>query len=211
MNMSEQINELASALSKMQSELCSASKDAANPFFKSKYADLPACWDACKIPMTKNGLSLCQCIDEKEDGKATLTTVLMHSSGQWMKSVTPLPYEKNGKNECQALGSAITYMRRYAMSAMLGIVQDDDDANSAFSQKPKHITKIQAHELQTLLSQCDEKFREQVIKWISNPAIGASTIYELPAIHFETLKNDMLKRIQTIKNAQQTQTAQNNE
>lgn len=128
MYQSEQINELVTALSKAQGEITPALKDSANPFFKSKYADLSSVWNACRDPLSRHGLAIVQTMDSRE-GQLYLTTTLAHSSGQWIKSFMPIILEKNTP---QALGSAITYMRRYALSAIVGMTsEDDDDGNEA--------------------------------------------------------------------------------
>jgi len=123
MYQSEQINELAFALSKAQSEITPAIKDSVNPFFKSKYADLSNVWDACRTPLTKNGLTVIQTMDYKED-KIFLVTTLAHSSGQWIKSILPII---PNKQDAQGIGSAITYMRRYSLAALVGVTTDEDD------------------------------------------------------------------------------------
>lgn len=123
MKKSDQLGELAAALSKAQGEISAAIKDTTNPFFKSKYADLAEVWSVIRGPFTKYGLSVSQGMEGD-----SLTTLLMHSSGQWIESSTLLLYEKNTP---QGLGSAITYNRRYALSAIAGVVQEDDDGESA--------------------------------------------------------------------------------
>jgi len=128
MQQSELINELATALAKAQGEITGALKDSANPFFKSKYADLASCWDACRSALSKNGLAILQAPSTTENGHLNLATTLMHSSGQWMRSelsVTPKD------DSPQAFGSALTYARRYALTAMVGVAQVDDDGNAA--------------------------------------------------------------------------------
>src|SRR5271154_5901868 len=85
METSTDIGELATALAKAQGEITGALKDSANPFFKSKYADLASCWDACRLPLSKNGLSVVQA-PGTSDTATYLTTILLHSSGQWMRS-----------------------------------------------------------------------------------------------------------------------------
>jgi hypothetical protein len=124
---SEQINELASALAKAQGKITGALKDSANPFFKSKYADLAACWDSCRLPLSENGLSVIQ-VPAADDQGVILTTILAHSSGQWIKSVLRM-VPKDGSP--QSVGSALTYARRYALAAMVGLAQVDDDGNAA--------------------------------------------------------------------------------
>jgi hypothetical protein len=124
---SEQINELAAALSKAQASITGALKDSANPFFKSKYADLASCWDACRKQLTDNGLSVMQTTDIVADTVVVRTT-LAHSSGQWISGILPV----RAKDESpQAQGSGITYARRYALAAMVGLAQIDDDAEAA--------------------------------------------------------------------------------
>lgn len=127
MQHSEHINELAAALAKAQGEITGALKDSANPFFKSKYADLASCWDACREPLSKNGLAIVQSPEMGADG-LTLTTLLTHSTGQWIRSVfRMLPKDDTP----QGVGSALTYARRYALAALIGIAQVDDDGNQA--------------------------------------------------------------------------------
>jgi hypothetical protein len=143
MNKSEQINELAAALAKAQSELEGAKADSENPFFKSKYADLASVWEALRKPLSKNGLSVSQCLEHQE-GKTILTSLLMHSSGQFISSSMPVISEKPGP---QAMGSAISYARRYSLAALTGVYQADDDAEGAHGRpapsvvsKPKEVT-----------------------------------------------------------------------
>lgn len=131
MEMSPEINELAGALAKAQTTLANASKDANNPFFKSKYATLASVWDAWQAVGPANGLAVAQAVDGEEGERDTLyavTTLLTHSSGQWIKSITPILL---GKKDMQNLGSACTYARRYSLSAMVGISPEDDDGNEA--------------------------------------------------------------------------------
>ncbi len=122
MNHSENINELATALSKCQSELTFAVKDSTNPFHKSKYADLTSVWDSIRQPLTKNGLCVVQTVEIQGD-TPVLVSILMHSSGQWVKSYLPI---LNAAKTSQGQGSGITYARRYALAALVGCVQDDD-------------------------------------------------------------------------------------
>jgi len=141
MEKSESIKNLALALSKAQSEVKNAVKDSNNPFFKSKYADLTAVWDACRDVLAKYELSICQ-MPSGKDGKMALETVLMHSSGEFVSNsfeMTP------SKNDPQGIGSAITYARRYALAAFVGIATEDDDGNAAShgkEVKPKKNPKI---------------------------------------------------------------------
>jgi len=128
---SEQLNELGAALAKAQSQVKGAKKDAANPFFKSTYADLASVWDACRDALTSNGLSVVQ-FPGFDNGMATLDTVLLHSSGQWMAGTAGAPL---GKQDAQGVGSVLTYLRRYALAAVASVAPEDDDGNAA-SPKP---------------------------------------------------------------------------
>lgn len=161
MNKSEQINELATALSKAQGELENASKSSNNPHFRSKYADLAEILNTIRPVFSSHGLAVTQC-PSFEGGVASVETVLMHSSGQWISSVISAPCSKQ---DAQGVGSAITYCRRYALAAVAGIAQEDDDANSAVGHAPRQqqsqqqsapaqpprISKIQADRLRGAL------------------------------------------------------------
>lgn len=133
-NASDEIGKLAAALAKAQGEISGVAKGAENPFFKSKYADLAACWQACHKALSKNEIAVIQMV-ETVDGKLTLCTRLAHSSGQWMRGHIPL-ISKNGSNAMQDLGSAITYARRYGLCAAVGLAQEDDDGNSSAPPPP---------------------------------------------------------------------------
>jgi len=162
MNQSESIVKLSAAFAKAQSEMSGAVKDSANPFHKSKYADLESIIKAIKEPFAKYGLSYTQFPYNDENGVGVITR-LMHESGEWLESgyTLPLGYvKKDGvlepRLDPQSAGSAITYARRYALQAMAGIPADDDDAEIAMgrTQKPigGRITRKQAQTLHELLS-----------------------------------------------------------
>jgi len=144
------IGKLAEALAAAQGEITGARKDSSNPFFKSKYADLASVWDACREHLSKNGLSVIQTtyvgqrsrteteiFDQKTERTkketsevipVVLVTMLAHSSGEWIQGVLEMLPKDNSP---QAIGSCISYARRYALSAIVGVAQVDDDANSA--------------------------------------------------------------------------------
>jgi hypothetical protein len=133
MNKSENISELAKALSKAQAEMSGAKKSSNNPFFKSKYADLKEVIECVKEPFADNGLSFVQ-FPISNDGFAGVETVIMHSSGEWISNEYML---KVSKNDPQGMGSAITYARRYALQAACGVPSEDDDAESAMGRSVK--------------------------------------------------------------------------
>jgi hypothetical protein len=130
MHKSDNIGELAKALSKTQSEIKGAVLDSENPFFKSKYADLTSVWEACRKPLTDNGLAVIQtgvCLPEHPE-RVAIETTLIHSSGEWMSGVISA---RPTKDDPQSLGSCVTYLRRYSLSALVGICPEDDDGNAA--------------------------------------------------------------------------------
>jgi len=131
MQKSESIGELAKALALAQGEIKGAVKDSENPFFKSKYADLASVRDACQQALSKNGLAIVQVPGTLITEHATIVsieTLLMHSSGEWVSGdLSAIPV----KDDPQGLGSCITYLRRYALSAYTGVAPEDDDGNAA--------------------------------------------------------------------------------
>jgi len=173
MNQSDNINELALALAKAQGEMDNAKKDCNNPFFKSKYADLTSVWAACREPLTKHGLAVTQTMAD-QDGKLILITMLLHASGQWIKSCLPIIAQKP---DAQALGAAITYMRRFSLSAMVGICPEDDDGNIASGRTvitPVQPTKISKEQFAMLSKKLDlvPQYKAQVKDWLSKQGIN---------------------------------------
>lgn len=128
MKHSEQINEIGAALAKAQKVMKGAKRDSANPFFKSKYADLASVADACRDALSDNGLAVVQPPSSTEDGRVSVETMLVHASGQWMSETLTVKPKDDGP---QALGSVITYLRRYALAAFAGVAPEDDDGNAA--------------------------------------------------------------------------------
>ena len=124
---SPQLEKLFAAISKCQAQMEGAKKDSENPFFKSNYADLEACWAACRKPMTDNGLAIIQ-LTMPGVQTVKVQNVLCHVSGQWISSITEVTPVKR---DPQATGSAITYARRYGLMAILGIAPEDDDGNAS--------------------------------------------------------------------------------
>lgn len=139
MEKSESIKNLALALCAFQGTVEKIVKSATNPFFKSKYANLADILDVIREPLQTNDLSFVQF----PEGENALTTMLMHSSGEWIQATYIM---KPTKNDPQGQGSAITYQRRYALGAILGLnIDDDDDGNQA--SKPPIQTKDESKEL----------------------------------------------------------------
>ena len=128
MEQSEKIDLLAKALNKVQANELFALTDKQNPFFKSKYADLSSVWSVARKPLVDNGLSVVQTFASCGPDCVNIVTTLLHESGQWIRGCLTIPMLKQ---DPQAAGSAITYGRRYSLSALLGICPDDDDGEKA--------------------------------------------------------------------------------
>lgn len=149
MEKSNSIKEIATALCKFQGEVEKIKKTETNPFFKSKYASLSDILDVIREPLAGNGLSFVQF----PSGLYGLTTLLMHISGEWIsESYTMEPTKKDP----QGAGSVITYQRRYALGAILGLNIDiDDDGNQA--SKKDEITNA-------MLMRADELVRTSTLE-----------------------------------------------
>ena len=132
MNKSDEIDKLAVALCKAQEEMGGAVKSSENPFFHSSYADLTSVWKACKDALHANGLSVIQSPVDS-DGRIGVSTMLLHTSGQWVSDSFTLGVKK--ENDPQADGSSITYARRYALAAFVGVCPADDDGEGAMMRK----------------------------------------------------------------------------
>ena len=142
---SESIGNLAMALAKAQNQMSLAQKSVQNPHLRNSYADLTSVWDACRDALTDNELSLSQLpTTELVDGTLVvgLTSMLMHSSGEYVSTRMHAPAIGNrGVNDLQAMGSVITYLRRYALSAMVGVATgDDDDGNGGGNAQQRQQT-----------------------------------------------------------------------
>ena len=176
MNTSEQINELAAALCKAQGQMVGAAKAADNPFFKSRYSDLASVMEAIRKPFADNGLSFIQA-PAFSDGRVAITTRIMHSSGQWIESTLDVPV---AKNDAQAVGSAISYGKRYALQSMAGVPSIDDDGEAAVNRHtPATVVTAQQAEI---LKGTIEKLDVDVAKFCA--AFAISSVDQLPAAQF---------------------------
>ena len=127
---SENIADLAIALAKAQSENGTVHKDAKNPFYKTNYASLAQVWETVRPALTANGLSVVQLPSQDASGYY-VESMLIHSSGQWIKCRT---YMKPVKDDPQGIGSLISYARRYALQSLVMVCPDDDDGEMAMGR-----------------------------------------------------------------------------
>lgn len=178
MRTSDTIKELATALSKAQAIMRPASKDSENPHFKSKYSDMASIMEAVREPLASNGLTVWQDASTNELGVSILTRVV-HISGEWVEfGPFTVPV---GRKDAHGIGSATSYAKRYALSAALGVVSDeDDDGNKAMESvarmaQPKKasnfiqelksidpmqkITENQTEELRAILRECSPEYQ----------------------------------------------------
>jgi hypothetical protein len=187
MKSSEQVNEIAKALSNMQGSMGPAKKDKVNPFFKSHYADLTSVWNAIRDPLCENNLCVTQDAVTLPEG-ISVSTRVVHESGQWFEYgplLVPL-----SKNDAQAVGSAISYAKRYALGACLGVVAEvDDDGNKAAKAAPvkkkEILPECSGKEINIWIKNWCEKYDEESLKtYIQERAtykehsVGA-TVYQL--------------------------------
>ena len=136
MKKTDTIANLAAALSAAQAELPAAEFDSVNPFLKNRYASLGSIIKASRPVLAKHGLAVTQ-LPVSGDNTIGVVTVLIHSSGEWMESELHMALDdEKGKSRAQVAGSIITYLRRYALSAVLNMYADEDTEANHVEQKP---------------------------------------------------------------------------
>ena len=147
MNKSESIASLSKALVIASSEFKPVLMNSTNPFYKSKYADLGAVIETAKPILKNHGLAVSQLV-EGENGQVGVTTLLIHESGEWLSSFVTIPV--TGQNVAQEAGKAVTYLRRYALAAILGLYADEDtDGEGSHKEQPKQEKKTATEQFQS--------------------------------------------------------------
>ena len=212
MQTSESIEHIATALSKAQAELQNPPKNKVNPHFNSAYVDLSDGLDTIRKSLGKHGLSFIQATNAV-DNFIILHTRLMHLSGQWIESTYPVC----GMDKHQAMGSALTYARRYALFAMVGVAgEDDDDGNAAQEATPKTAPKRQPEKKQMapgLNPEDSDKVlkamkmtldmvadMEELKRWATDESNQATKSQLLPAHQKEILDAFTAKKAALVKN-----------
>ena len=163
---SENITNLAAALLKAQKAIGVAIKDAKNPYFKSNYADLKAVIEAVKEPLNENGITFLQAVNNNGQELPVIETMLLHESGQFISSVTPVFCAK--PNDPQAFGSGVTYSKRYALQAMLGLPTADDDGEGAMARGKKKEPKPSERTIDEILTDACKSYMETYEKEIAD-------------------------------------------
>ena len=208
---SDELKDLFAALAKAQSEMQMAGLSSQNPFFKARYADLAAIVKASRPALTKHGLSIMQQLITNDEGHTLLHTLLGHNSGQWVESrVRIVP----PKNDVQSMGSYITYLRRYSIAALCGIVASDEDDDgqmamaterelskpaltSKYSARENSTETISAQELATLESELSN--HADIIELVKD-GFKIATLAAMPKNKYAAAMN----RIRSIKTAKET-------
>lgn len=199
MKTSENINELAVALNKAQSDFMVAKKDAKNPFFKSKYATLNSVYEAVAPALLSNGFTIIQPIVDNN-----VETTLVHASGQFITSSCPIVCAK--QNDPQAMGSAITYARRYSLASLLGVMTDeDDDGEKAMGRQTKQASAPEKKEPQKPVPAPTEKPKEPSLKERFENCVKFLSAQEDKSMNLEDTKTQaIVARVQGILNELQT-------
>jgi hypothetical protein len=187
---SDSIANLAAALAIAQGQMPTAKKDnvakvkmRSGGEFSYRYATLDDIWDACRAALSKNGLAVVQ-IPSNDDEGFFLETILAHSSGEWVSSVMKLPVAADRMSELQAMGSAITYARRYMLSAMVGVTTGDDDDDGQIAAQSQQNTPKTTMTVTKLLKRLNQ---ESDIKGVYNsvgdlkPVLGIGENFPEPA------------------------------
>jgi len=157
-------------MARAQAAIEGATKDSLNPHFKSKYADLASVVSAIKQPLADNGLWYTQVLHDAENA-AKVETIIVHSSGEWLSNgVLSVPVVKN---DAQGYGSALTYARRYSLSAAFGVAPEDDDGNAAAKASPDPVARIHAAGVKPtagLMEQL-EKGQQEIVRALGDEVI----------------------------------------
>jgi len=208
-----ELNELYKALAVAQGQIkaAEASSEADMGTYKYRYADLAACLEVIRQPLSENGLCLIQ-IPALLEGEVFLETTLGHESGQSISCNMSMRPDKGGP---QAIGTCITYLRRYSLSAMIGVAQFDDDAASA-TKGPDEYDRMTARDIDEILVKADELFgddADQVLEDLLHQVFpDHSHIADIPADQLKAvlrrLVNAKKKRDKKAKDAEKSPVAE---
>lgn len=206
---SPSIANLAAALVAAQAEFPVVPFNATNPFLHNKYADLGSVIATAKATLVKYGLAVSQLPSSQDSGSIGIDTILMHTSGEYIKSTIYLPLEQEkGLKSAQVAGSVFSYLRRYALSAVLGLYADEDtDGNGSKETGKKAETKVAAKVVETI-----EQGKQRLVKELANwyPGAGAiatamttlKLVYSIEA--HEPIKFALIKHAKANENQQPT-------
>lgn len=197
MQKSDDISLLASALAKAMPKVKTALMDSVNPFFKSKYADLGAVLGAVKEALEANKLCCPQFPDHLGQEPA-LTTMLIHESGQWLSGTYPLMVTDK-EHTPQGYGSALTYARRYGLSAVLGVIADTDDDGNAASKPAKPTAAKDPVAAEVYAPVTVSALTPKV--WLENSALDVKVMGRAELDDFCSKQADRMARVRTLNPA----------
>ncbi len=190
-----QHDKLFAALAKAQGDIAAAEASQTNTHFDYTYANLQNCLDACRKPLSDNELAVIQ-RPTIDDGVVHMHTILGHSSGQFIEDTMPMKPEKDGP---QAIGSVITYLRRYMLCAIVGIGSQDDDANLASADQDDY-ERISPEQIDEILVLADKHFKQDAdakVNRMLDKAFQVTAVGDIPESHFDSainLLNNQAKR-----------------
>lgn len=165
-----------------QQKIGGARKTSTNPHYKSKYADLKECFNACSDILNECGIHISQPTMQEGD-LFVIRTILTHTSGESMQDFgVPIVGWQGAKNPAQAFGSGQTYARRYGLCGMVGIAPEDDDGQGLTQDKPKAITYIPPQQLQNLMGLADEL---SVNLEVFCARLGVKSLSEIPSNQYQ--------------------------
>lgn len=199
--MTDQIDQLATALSAAQAAMHNAAFNRTNPHFKSKYADLAAIREATLPALTANGLAIVQYTAVGNDGELWLMTKLLHKSGQFIEGTYPI-----ARGTPQQMGSSLTYAKRYSWSAMCGVAADDDDDANAAEGLPATNARGQGSGKSKANSRSDyeelaeglraQKSADEIKRWYGE---NVNKINALPGDWIEQLRDSYSEHLESLK------------
>lgn len=191
---SEAIDQLIPAIIAVQKEIGSIAKNAENPFFHSNYTTLDKIMKELRPFLSQNNLALVQTMGLSESGDVGLTTSLIHISGQWIRGTLVVRPEKKTP---QGDGSAITYARRYSISAMFGLTPDEDDDGEAGMDRTEVVvlSSDQLTEIERLLTETKSNIPE-FLKWA-----GVKSVRDIPQSRFRAIQSTLTGKLDRQLNA----------
>ena len=159
---SESIGKLATALALVQKELTHASKDSKG--YNYNYSNLEQVIGSSRELLCANGLAITQLVGETIERVISVTTILMHSSGEYLETTSSVPIIKAGQNDAQGMGASITYLRRYAYQAIIGQASEDNDAAGSNASNLKPSKSMSDKQLALLRENIDKLTDAEIAK-----------------------------------------------
>lgn len=182
MQYSDKVDQLAAAFAVAQGKFGVVPLNSTNPHLHTRYADLGSVIETARDILSENGLSVLQFVNGSGDSIG-VTSVLMHSSGQWMSDTVSVPYAKEpGKSPIQAAGSTVTYLRRYALAALLGLYAGDDDDGTGGDQTERKTTTVKTNAAPVKKEQAEE-LPVVEITWLDGSTKNGNALVDIATVN----------------------------